>query len=197
MAPTARLVEQRPPLDPAQIVRASKGAALPPYLPTMNQPANITNDAKPPKPRRISKKVRTALEARVYECLTWDQAAKRAGMSPAGIHKARKQQHVQDLHEHLIAQQIKEMEDLKRPLKALAYQEARRLMKEAKSETVRARMVEFLAGERDKSPQVAVNIQNNVGAGGYEYAPPGSRIVDIEVSEDTASPTDDSETPTK
>ena len=158
----------------------------------MNTPANVpVVNGEPVSPvykRRISAKVRKALQLRVREGLTWAEAAERAGLSEAGIYKARKQPHVQATYETMIAQQTKEVEELRRPLKAIALKEAKRLMTEAKSESVRARMVEFLAGERDKSPAVAVQINNNMGGSGYEYVPPGASIVEIRGEGDTPSP---------
>ena len=73
---------------------------------------------------------------------------------------------------------ISEVESLRASAKARALEVALDLMENAKSETVRARMAEFLASE-GKAPQVAVHVDARPQMGGYEYMPPGSRMVDV------------------
>ena len=52
-------------------------------------------------------------------------------------------------------------------------------METSKSDSVRARMVEFLAGEtKGNSVNVAVQV-NNQAPQGYEYARPGQQVVEI------------------
>lgn len=151
----------------------------------------------PVQKRRVSAKVRQALTLRVYDALPWDECARRAGLSPAAIYKARKQPHVIATFEDMQAQYLQEVERQRGPLKALALQHARDLLTNAKSESVKARMVEFLAGEpKGNSVNVAVNVQNNVG-NGYEYVRPGQKLVDITPALDTQSGNEDDETPMK
>lgn len=78
------------------------------------------------------------------------------------------------------------------------------LMHNAKSENVRARMVEFFAGERGRAgPQVSVNVSQNTNSTGYEMARPGQRVVDVvdvtpnDAPTDQASVARDDETPMK
>lgn len=147
-----------------------------------------------PVKRRISAAVRKAIDLRVKQGMTWLEAAREAGMSEAGIHKARKRIDVQAEIERVQALYIQEVEATKASHKARAFQVARHLMDNAKSEAVRMRAVEFFAGEAKSGPQVAVNIQQNLGGQGYEYAPPGAKIVDVTpVSGDSQSPADDPE----
>jgi hypothetical protein len=63
--------------------------------------------------------------------------------------------------------------------KARALEVAVDLMFNAKSEAIRARMAEFLAGDGKVSP-VSVHIDARQNRGGYEFVRPGQRIVEIE-----------------
>lgn len=140
----------------------------------------------------MSALVRQTLRYRVEECLSWREAALKAGMSEAGIHKARLQPHVQALHEEMALQRLQEMEALKAPFKAKAFEEGMKLLTRAKSEAVRARMVEFFAGgDRSSGVNVAVQINNN-SASGYEYAPPGAQIIEVS-NNSSAHENDDSQ----
>ena len=77
-------------------------------------------------------------------------------------------------------QRISEMEDAH---KARALEVGRDLLDNAKSEAVRARMVEFFRGEA-KQNAVNVQINNNLQTvQGYEYVPPGVEIVTIREAE--------------
>ena len=150
-----------------------------------NAPAHKQQTA--PAQRRISAKVRHALTARVKDGLTWIEAAKAAGLSEAGIHKARKSQHVKALYEEIKGEYIQEVDALKAPFKAQALLVARDLMRESKSDAVKARMVEFLAGEgKGNAVNVAVQVNNHM-ANGYEYVRPGAQIVDITPAPDSPS----------
>lgn len=129
--------------------------------------------------RRVSAKVRKAFTDRLRYGLPWDQCAERAGLAEASLHKARNQPHVDALWTQMEAQFVQEVADGSARRKARALQVAEELLERSPSEAVRAKMVEFLAGERPGTPQVSVNIQQNIGSNGYEYAPPGVRIVDV------------------
>ncbi len=131
-----------------------------------------------PKPR-ISAKVRAAVEFRVREGKSIADAAKAAGLSKNGLVKALKRPAVQDLVQDLQRAFVAEVEASRAIYKVRALEVALDLMLNAKSEAVRARMVEFLAGD-GKAPQVAVHVDARQVGGGYEYPPPGSRVVEIE-----------------
>ena len=139
--------------------------------------------------RRISAKVRSALITRVKERLSWIDCAKRAGLSEAGIHKARKQPHVIEEYERIKAEYVQEVEEMRAPYKARAFEVALELLEKSKSDAVRARMVEFLAGEgKAGGVNVAVQVNNNP-AQGYEYAHPNQQVVVIRDADgDTKSP---------
>ena len=114
-----------------------------------------------------------------------------AGLSPAGLYKARKREEVQKLFEEKKAQYIQEIADMKAPHKARAMEVARELLDTSPSHAVRARMVEFLAGE-SKGMQVNVGVQvnNQAPAKGYEFVRPGQEVVTIRAATDTQSGAD-------
>lgn len=151
----------------------------------MTELAQTTNGTTPKyRQRRISPKVRTALELKVKEGIPWAKAAQRAGMSEAGIHKARKATHIQEEFERIKGQYINEIEASAGLHKARALEVARELLDESNSDTVKARMVEFLRGEGKPQTQITVQNQVNVGAGGYEFVPPGATVVEVKTGAD-------------
>jgi len=143
--------------------------------------------AKPPQ-RRVSAKVRRALEIRVHEGKAWREAAQAAGLSEAGIHKARRAAHVQQLLEEIKADYIQAVDDLKAPHKARAMEVARDLLDNSKSDAVKARMVEFLAGEsKGQTINVGVSVGSGPPAQGYEYVHPSQEVVVIRGRSDNQS----------
>ena len=105
------------------------------------------------------------------------QAAKRAGISSSHMYRSLERPEIREILDNLKAQYSLEMEQLKGMAKAFAYETGLDLMRNAKSEAVRARMVEFFAGEAKQGAQVNVQINNN--GGGYEYVQPGATVYDI------------------
>ena len=156
------------------------------------QPAPITARAiKQRKPRTVSRKVRTALAHRVRDLLPWDDCARAVGLSPAGLYKARLRDEVKQLHEEIKAEYVQEVEAMRAPYKARAFEVANELMQASKSDAVRARMVEFLAGEsKGNSVNVAVQVNNQPAAQGYEYAHPQQEVVTIRRASDKQSSAD-------
>ncbi len=137
-----------------------------------------------PKPR-ISAKVRRALELRVREGLSIRAAAQGAGMSEQGFHKALKRPAVKDELQAMQARFVAEVEASRSLYKARAFEVALDLMMNAKSETVRARMAEFLATDGKPGTSVSVHVDASQTFRGYEYVPPGARVVEIGRGEDT------------
>lgn len=85
-------------------------------------------------------------------------------------------------------------EQIKARGKSMALLVGLELMHNAKSEAVRARMVEFFAGERPAGPQFNLNINQNAGQG-YVYPRPGQVVEIIDgnaTSPDSQSDADDS-----
>ena len=99
------------------------------------------------KPPRLSSKLRQAIEGRVRRGVSISAACEEAGLSTAGWHKAMKRPAVQDHLRGVQERFVAEVEASKSLYKAQALDAARDLMLNAKSQTVRARMVEFLAGD--------------------------------------------------
>jgi predicted secreted protein len=159
------------------------GAHILPHM-SQNLPADKQGASLPPAPRtrRVSARVRHALTVRVKEGRSWLECAERANLSEAGIHKARKQPHVQKLYEEMKAQYVQDIEALEGVHKARALEVARELLDQTESKQVRARMVEFLRGERGK-PAVSVTLNQQFN-GGYEVAPRGAKLVEIVQSDD-------------
>lgn len=144
--------------------------------------------AKPVKHRPVSRKVTAALHKRVYEALSWDDCAKAVGLSPSGIHKARLNPEVKALFQEIKAQYVQQVEDMKAPHKARAFEVARDLLDNSTSDAVKARMVEFFAGEsRGTSINVGVSVNNQPSAPGYEYVLPGQEVVTLRRATDTQS----------
>jgi len=141
--------------------------------------------AKMPKPgqrpRGMRKKTHLACLAIANKGRTVKEAAQEAGMNESALYRALARPDVAQYLESLKALYILEIDGLRKTVRAEAILTGRDLMANAKSEAVRARMVEFFASEDKKSP--TVTIQNNINSGGYAYAPPGARVVDIEDAE--------------
>ncbi len=127
---------------------------------------------------RISSKLRKAMELRVRNGLTINKACAEAGMSPAGYYKAMKRPAVKEHFEAVQHAYIQEAEQLRSLAKTRAIEVALDLMHNAKSETIRARMAEFLASE-GKTPQVAVHVDARQAPRGYEYVRPGQEVVEV------------------
>tara|TARA_R110000851_G_scaffold308778_1_gene467882 strand:+ start:19316 stop:19774 length:459 start_codon:yes stop_codon:yes gene_type:complete len=139
-----------------------------------------TPDAQPIKRRAISRKVRAALSYRVRDLLPWDDCARAAGLSPAGLYKARLKEEVKQLLEEIKGEYVQEVEKMRAPYKARAFEVANELMQASKSDAVKARMVEFLAGEsKGNNVNVAVQVNNAPAAQGYEYADPRQEVVTL------------------
>lgn len=127
----------------------------------------------PKRPARISKKLARVIDGIVLHGMNHTQAAEFGGMSRNGVQKALKRPEVKDLIEARRAQLIAEADGKRAFYRARAFEEGYKLMMEASSEAVRARMVEFFAGDAKVSP-VSVNIDaRSVQPVGYQYRRPG------------------------
>ncbi len=134
-----------------------------------------------PRPARISAKLRRAIEIRVCEGKAITAACAEADISPAGWHRAMKRPAVHDLVEETQRKFVLSFEANRAVFRAQALTVARDLMLTAKSEAIRARMAEFLAGDGKASGgAVNVHIDARPERGGYEYIRPGQKLVEIE-----------------
>lgn len=127
----------------------------------------------PKRPARISQKLNRVLDGIVMHGMNHTQAAEFGGMSRNGVQKALKRPEVKALIEERRARLIAEADSKRAFYRARAFEEGYKLMMEATSEAVRARLVEFFAGEGKVSP-VAVHIDaRSVQPVGYQYRRPG------------------------
>ena len=126
--------------------------------------------------------------------MTIGAACESAGISTARYFKAMKRTAVQDHYDAEAVRYIHETAALRVSAKARAIEVALHLMQNAKSESVRARMAEFLASE-DKAPQIAVHVDARQQPREYEYVPPGRRLVEIEAEASSEPPQERSKRP--
>ena len=129
--------------------------------------------ALPPRPARISAKLRHALSLLAREGRSQTDAAKMAGLSRQGLAKALSRLAVRDLLEAERLRFIAEADGMRAWAKARAIDVALDLMTTAKSEAVRARMAEFLASDA-RAPSVAIHVdaRQSAPAHGYQYKRP-------------------------
>lgn len=132
---------------------------------------------------RVSKELRQALELIATKGLTQAAAAEQVGISKEHLCRALKKPHVDAALTEAKQAFALEIDNVKADAKRLAIAVGIDLMQNAKSENVRARMVEFFAGEDRRGPSVTVNTAVNVGGKGYEFAPYGADIVEINPAE--------------
>lgn len=136
----------------------------------------------PSRPMRIRAALRHAIDLRVKHGKTIATACEEAGMSPQGYHKAMKRPAVRDYLQTVQLEFVASVEADKSMYKARAFEIGMELMLNSKSETVRARMVEFFASDGKVSP-VSVHIDARQTRG-YEYANPNQEVVEIRPSKD-------------
>lgn len=129
------------------------------------------------KPYQMRAKTRRAVEAIGTKGVSVAEAAKIAGMSVSALYRALARPEIEQELERIKALQVSRIDDLSAQAKAAAIANGLELMNSAEDEKVRARMVEFFAGGGKSG--LTVNVQNNVNSGGYAYAPPGSKVVDV------------------
>ena len=131
--------------------------------------------------RRLSTALRTAINAIAKEGTTKREAARRAGMNETSLGKALAKPHVAKELEAAKTLFAMEMNDLRGTAKAIAIETGIELMRTSASDAVRARMVEFFAGEA-KQALVNVNV-STAERGVYAYTKPR----DITPAPDSAS----------
>ena len=98
-------------------------------------------------------------------------------MSEKSLSRALHKPHIADYYER---QKVLALQDLKQVRKlgeVAALRVAIDLLHNSKSDSVRARMVEFFGRIEQSGPSVV--IQNNINSTGYETVRPGQRVVDI------------------
>jgi hypothetical protein len=127
----------------------------------------------PPKPR-ISDKVRKAVNLMARNCVSQTTAAEMAGLSRQGLGKALKRPEVFALVAQARANLIDEAAHLREIGRVAALEAGLDLMLYSTDEKIKARMVEFFAGD-GKGAGVAVHIdarQQIAPVAGYQYTRP-------------------------
>lgn len=144
-------------------------------LPAMNAktPAQIAE-----KPLKLRAKLSRALDIIAIEGQTQREAARRAGMHEDSLSRALARPEVAAELEKRMADCATSIDQLRGMAKASAVRVGMDLMHNAKDEKVKARMVEFFAGEA-RGPAVAVQV--NMPASGYVYRPPADARSGVDV----------------
>jgi hypothetical protein len=124
--------------------------------------------ALPARPSRLSPKLRRAIDLRVRKMLSIAEACQQAGLSTAGWYEAMQRPAVQGHLEAVRQKFIAESANLKAAARTMAYERAIELLTRTKNESIKLRLIEFLAG-KGKGPQVAVHVNARSIGGGYEY----------------------------
>lgn len=127
--------------------------------------------------KQIRGKLRQALVYIAHDGNKQSEAASRAGLHPTNLCKALQKDHVKDELNRIKASIAEDIRSMEGHYRILALEHAWYLAKNANSEAVQARMVELLAGETKAGS--TVNVSVSVDRGGYEYAAPGQRVVEI------------------
>lgn len=148
----------------------------------MKQPTQTHNNTLTPtkraQPPRLRTQLRRALDAMAEQGVTQRKAAEIAGLNENSIGRALKKPHVQTYLEEQRALFVADIDKLKGMAKALAIQTGLELMRDSADERIKAKMVEFFAGEVRQGAQVQVNVDARTG--GYEFIRPGQKVVEIE-----------------
>ncbi len=152
----------------------------------MSKPTHITTStdkgAAPhggkPQPPKMRAALRKAVTLIATKGMQVGKAAEQAGMNASALSRAINRPDVAAYLESQKAQFALDAHQLKGQAKAMAITEGIRLLHEATSEAVRARMVELFAGE-DRQALVNVNI-NPQAASAYTYRKPGKNVAPID-----------------
>jgi hypothetical protein len=137
--------------------------------------------------------LRHAVSLIVDEGRSQREAAARSGLNEKSLSRALQRPAIAAYVEQQKALAVMDADKLKASARRMAIRVGIQLLHDAKSEQVRARMVEFFAGEGRQSPQINVQINND--RGGYEFVRPGSRLVEISPPPDTVSGGEEAQAP--
>ena len=142
---------------------------------TQKTPRNIvtTTSTQTAQPVRMSAKLRRALDLVAVKGQTYRQAARAVGMYETSLSRALSREAPKAYLEERKALAALEASSLMGIAKSIAVTTGIELMQTSQSDNVRARMVEFFAGE---GKQALVNVQvNNAAPHGYTYTRPDSQ----------------------
>jgi len=129
-------------------------------------------------PPRMRAPLRKAIELIATKGITQTKAAEAAGMNLSALNRALHRPEVAAYLEHRKAQFCLDVEKLRGTAKAMAILTGMDLMQNSGSDQVKAKMVEFFAGE-GRQPLVNITLPGNEPpATGYLYTRPGDRPTD-------------------
>lgn len=131
------------------------------------------------KAPRMRPALRQAVSLIVEQGLTQRAAAGRVGMNETSLGRALQRKDIAAYVESQKALLALDADKIKARGRSMALLVGIDLLHNAQSEAVRARMVEFFAGEARAAPSVSVTVNQNAG-GGYEYVRPGQVIEIVE-----------------
>ena len=151
--------------------RPSPGRAI---VRPMNAQTPVTSAPVSPFEAVPTPRMRPALRKAVMmiaeQGRTQRDAAARAGLNEKSLSRALKRPEISNYLEYCKALAAVDADNLKGQARVIAIRTGIELLNDAKSEQVRARMVEFFAGE---TKQTGVAVQVNVGPNaGYTYSRP-------------------------
>ena len=133
----------------------------------------MTNLPRPPRPSRLSSKLRIAIHARAVQGMSISDACKKAGLSTAGWFKAMQRPAVALYLQEVQSKFISEMDQARAHAKRQAIVVAVHLMNNSKDEKIRARMAEFLAGDgKGPAVQVSIDARQAFPAATYSFTRP-------------------------
>lgn len=154
-----------------------------------SSPKTALTSQRGAQPPRMRAKLRAAVNLIATKGKGIGEAAEAAGMNASALSRAINRPEIKAHIEEQKALYCLDADSLKGLAKAIAINTGIDLMQSAASEAVRARLVEFFAG--DGRPGTQVNVAVNVDRGGYEFVKPGQRVVDIRPAIDSVSSGDD------
>lgn len=133
----------------------------------------------PPRPSRISPRVRAAVGFRVRENLSIANAAEKAGLSRNGFAKALKRTVVQDLIRDEQERMAQDVNHLRAVARHRALEVAREILENG-SENAKLRVIDLFLREGKAATEVNVSVDaRQTDRGGYEYVRPGQRLVEV------------------
>lgn len=147
---------------------AGKGVAMP--KDTQVSTKSTTTPPEGGRALRISAKLRTVIDLVARQGMPAAKAAAQVGMHEVSVYKAFAKPHVRAELDRAKTMFSLEINELKGTAKALAIQTGIELMRSSPSDNVRARMVEFFAGE-GRQPLVNVSV-STAERGIYAYNKP-------------------------
>lgn len=159
---TGKAPSRSPARNPSQKITLEKGEAPPVGLPTMPEARPVR--AKGVKRLRMSPQLKVAIEAMAYEGLELPDAAEKAGLQVQSLKVAFRKNHVKQAYNQLVA-------EIRSGAAVRAFLRVNTLSAKAKSEDVRLRAGQWVAGVGDIAPirRVEGRHSHHVSFGGFGF----------------------------